>query len=188
MSSIHPPIAPAQQASNGFAPRLRGVGAFVLRYSLVFFLVFFGALKWTAAEAKAIEPMVSHSPFFFWLYPAFGVQGGSEVIGVVELVIALLIVVRRWAPRASGVGSTAAVGMFLVTLSFIVTTHTSAKAQRFSLRTSRCSAPHCGPPARRSVQHERARERAGSASLHSRRQARRRAHAKGYFVSGMIYR
>ena len=122
MSLIHPPIAPVQQASNGFAPKLRGIGAFVLRYSLVFFLVFFGALKWTAAEAKGIEPMVSHSPFLFWLYPAFGVRGGSEVIGVVELVIALLIVVRRWAPRASAVGSTAAIGMFLVTLSFIFTT------------------------------------------------------------------
>lgn len=134
MSSIHSPIAPAQQASNGFAPRLRGIGAFVLRYSLVFFLVFFGALKWTAAEAKGIEPMVSHSPFFFWLYPAFGVQGGSEVIGVVELVIALLIVVRRWAPRASGVGSTAAIGMFLVTLSFIVTTPNIGEGATFLLK------------------------------------------------------
>jgi uncharacterized membrane protein YkgB len=95
---------------------------------------FFGALKWTAAEAKGIEPMVSHSPFFFWLYPVFGVQDGSEVIGVVELAIASLIVVRRWAPRASAIGSTAAIGMFLVTLSFIFTTPNIGEGAGFLLK------------------------------------------------------
>jgi len=114
--------------------RLRSVGGFVLRYSLVFFLLFFGALKWTAAEAKGIEPMVSHSPFLFWVYPTFGVQGGSEAIGVVELVIALLIVLRRWVPRASAIGSTAAIGMFLVTLSFLVTTPHVGESAGFLLK------------------------------------------------------
>ncbi|HEY6826452.1 MAG TPA: DUF417 family protein [Gemmatimonadaceae bacterium] len=134
MSSLHLPIAPDQPATSTFAPRLRAVGAFILRYSLVFFLVFFGALKWTAAEAKGIEPMVSHSPFLSWLYPAFGVQGGSEFIGVVELLIASLIVVRRWAPRASAIGSTAAIGMFLVTLSFIFTTPNIGEGAPFLLK------------------------------------------------------
>jgi len=114
--------------------RLRSVGGFVLRYSLVFFLLFFGALKWTAAEAKGIEPMVSHSPFLFWVYPTFGVQGGSEALGVVELVIALLIVLRRWVPRASAIGSTAAIGMFLVTLSFLVTTPHVGESAGFLLK------------------------------------------------------
>jgi len=134
MSTLHSPVASAQEATRGVAPWLKGIGAFVLRYSLVFFLVFFGVLKWTTAEAKGIEPMVSHSPFFFWLYPAFGIQGGSEVIGVVELVIALLIVVRRWSPRASAIGSTAAIGMFVVTLSFIVTTPNLGEGTAFLLK------------------------------------------------------
>jgi uncharacterized membrane protein YkgB len=134
MSSSRVSIAADQEATRGVASSLSGVGAFVLRYSLVFFLVFFGALKWTAAEAKGIEPMVSHSPFFFWLYPVFGVQDGSEVIGVVELAIASLIVVRRWAPRASAIGSTAAIGMFLVTLSFIFTTPNIGEGAGFLLK------------------------------------------------------
>jgi uncharacterized membrane protein YkgB len=100
----------------------------------VFFLLFFGVLKWTAAEAKGIEPMVSHSPFLFWVYPTFGVQGGSEAIGVVELVIALLIALRRWVPRASAIGSTAAIGMFLVTLSFLVTTPHVGESAGFLLK------------------------------------------------------
>ncbi|MEP6731506.1 MAG: DUF417 family protein [bacterium] len=110
------------------------VGAFVLRYSLVFFLFFFGALKWTAAEAKGIEPLVSHSPLFFWLYPLAGVQGGSELIGVIELLIGSLIAMRRWAPRASAAGSLAASGMFLVTLSFLFTTPNVGESAPFLLK------------------------------------------------------
>jgi uncharacterized membrane protein YkgB len=44
------------------------------------------------------------------------------LIGVVELTAALLIATRRWAPRLSAIGSLIAVGTFLVTLSFLVTT------------------------------------------------------------------
>jgi uncharacterized membrane protein YkgB len=78
--------------------------------------------------------MVSHSPFFFWLYPTFGIQHGSEVIGVVELVIGVLIAARRWAPRASAVGSLAASGMFLVTLSFLFTTPNVGESAPFLLK------------------------------------------------------
>lgn len=132
MASIH--AAASDRSSSLLAPRLRLIGAFILRYSLVFFLLFFGALKWTAAEAKGIEPMVSHSPFFFWLYPALGVQRGSELIGVIELAIAALIVVRRWSPRASAFGSIAASGMFLVTLSFLATTPNIGDGAGFLLK------------------------------------------------------
>ncbi len=134
MSSNYRSVASSVKPAAGVARRLRSVGGFVLRYSLVFFLLFFGALKWTAAEATGIEPMVSHSPFLFWLYPAFGVQRGSEAIGVVELAIALLIVLRRWVPRASAIGSTAAIGMFLVTLSFLVTTPHVGESAGFLLK------------------------------------------------------
>lgn len=134
MSSSVQSIAHAAAPESNAAVWLGRVGAFVLRYSLVFFLLFFGALKWTPAEAKAIQPMVSHSPFFFWLYPAAGVQGGSEVIGVIELVIGILIAIRRWAPRASAVGSLAASGMFVVTLSFVVTTPNIGEGAPFLLK------------------------------------------------------
>jgi uncharacterized membrane protein YkgB len=70
----------------------------------------------------------------FWLYPLFGVQKGSEVIGVVELAIGLLILVRRWAPRASAVGSLAAAGMFCTTLSFLFTTPNVGEAAPFLLK------------------------------------------------------
>jgi uncharacterized membrane protein YkgB len=139
ITHMPPSIHSASDASHSSgranaSPKLQAVGAFILRYSLVFFLLFFGALKWTAAEAQGIQPMVSHSPFFFWLYPAFSVQHGSEVIGVVELVIGVLIAIRRWSPRASAVGSLAASGMFLVTLSFLFTTPNAGESAPFLLK------------------------------------------------------
>jgi uncharacterized membrane protein YkgB len=116
------------------ASRLRRVGAFVLRYSLVFFLLFFGALKWTVAEAKGIEAMVSHSPILSWLYPALGVQGGSEAIGVIELLIGALILLRRWVPLASAIGSIGAGAMFVVTLSFLFTTPNLGDGSAFIIK------------------------------------------------------
>lgn len=98
------------------------VGQGILRYGLVLFLGLWGLAKFTVGEATAIEPLVSHSPFLSWLYPAFGVRGASAIFGVFEVGVALLIVGRRWFPRLSALGSFAASGMFLVTLSFLVTT------------------------------------------------------------------
>jgi reactive chlorine resistance protein C len=134
MSSSYSITSPSDSRGALAAARLRRGGGFVLRYSLVFFLLFFGALKWTAAEANGIKQMVSHSPVLFWLYPAFGIQRGSEVIGVVELVIGTLIALRRWAPRASAAGSIAAAGMFLVTLSFLFTTPNVGESSGFLLK------------------------------------------------------
>jgi len=134
MSSSQTINIAAPRSTSALAARLRHTGAFILRYSLVFFLLFFGLLKWTAAEAKGIEAMVSHSPLLFWLYPVFGVQGGSEVIGVMELIIGVLIGIRRWSPGASAVGSVAATGMFLVTLSFLVTTPNIGESAPFLLK------------------------------------------------------
>ena len=105
-----------------FAPVLLRVGAFVLRYSLVLFLLVFGALKWTPKEAHDIEAWVIHSPFISWVHTLFGTQGGSEFIGGIELTIAALIATRRWWPAVSAAGSMGAALMFLTTLSFLFTT------------------------------------------------------------------
>ena len=108
--------------SNEIARKFQTSGAFVLRYSLVFFLLFFGALKWTSAETLSVEPLIRHSPLLFWLPEIFGTQGGSEFIGVIEIAIGILIASWHWSPRLSALRSLLAVPMFLVTLSFLVTT------------------------------------------------------------------
>jgi uncharacterized membrane protein YkgB len=85
-------------------------------------ILWIGAFKFTPTEAKAIEPLLANSPVLSWLLAVAGVQGASSVIGTTELVIAVLLAIRPIAPRLSLAGSIGALGMFLTTLSFLVTT------------------------------------------------------------------
>jgi uncharacterized membrane protein YkgB len=128
------PIEASGEFERVAARRLLLAGKVLLRYSLVFFLLFFGALKWTADEANGIQDWMAHSPFLFWTIRAFGIQGASEFVGVIELTIATLIALRHWYPLASAIGSLAGIAMFLTTLSFLVTTPKVGEAAGFLLK------------------------------------------------------
>jgi len=101
---------------------LRAVGEGLLRWSLVFFFLVFGLYKFTAQEAAGIQPLTEHSLLLFWVNPLLGVRGGSDLIGVIEVVSGLMIAARRFAPRVSAFGSLLAGFALLNTLSFLVTT------------------------------------------------------------------
>jgi reactive chlorine resistance protein C len=101
---------------------LEVVGGGLLRYGVVFFLLWFGLFKFTAAEAKAIEPLVSNNPLMSWMYGVWSLQTVSNLIGVSELTLAALIASRPFAPALSALGSVGGIGVFLVTLSFLVFT------------------------------------------------------------------
>jgi len=79
-------------------------------------------MKFTNYEAEGISGFVANSPLMSWVYGFMSVRAFSAVLGVVEVAIALLIALRPFAPRVSALGSALAVGMFLTTLSFLVTT------------------------------------------------------------------
>jgi reactive chlorine resistance protein C len=102
--------------------RVEGFALGVLRYGLTFFLVMFGALKFATFEAEGIKPFIEHSPFMSWMYALFSVRSASALLGVVEITVGVLIATRRFLPRISGLASFAAAAMFLITLSFLVTT------------------------------------------------------------------
>jgi reactive chlorine resistance protein C len=104
------------------ASRVSPVGDFAVRYALVLVIAWIGALKFTTYEANAIQPLVASSPLMSWVYDIFSVTAFSAVLGVVELAVAVLIGIKPWAPKASIVGSVLAIGMFVTTLSFMVTT------------------------------------------------------------------
>jgi uncharacterized membrane protein YkgB len=112
----------ARIADTSFPDRLDGTAGAVLRYGLVAMLLFFGAFKFTAAEAAGIQPLVSHSPFLSWLYSVASVRAVSNGIGVIEILIAVLIGARRFSASLCALGSLAAVGLFATTVSFLVTT------------------------------------------------------------------
>jgi uncharacterized membrane protein YkgB len=101
---------------------VEAVGSGLARYGLVVVVAWIGIMKFTVYEAEGIRPFVAHSPLMSWVYGFMSVRGFSAVLGVAEVAIALLIATRPYSPRASALGSALAVGMFLTTLSFLITT------------------------------------------------------------------
>src|SRR5919198_5537784 len=107
---------------RAISSRVEAIGRGLARYGLVVVVAWIGLMKFTAYEAEGIRPFVASSPLLSWVYGFMSVRGFSAVLGVVEVAIALLIAARPFAPRASALGSALAVGMFLTTLSFLLTT------------------------------------------------------------------
>jgi uncharacterized membrane protein YkgB len=101
---------------------VEAVGRELARYGLVVVVAWIGLMKFTAYEAEGIRPFVANSPLMSWVYGLMSVRGFSALLGIVEVAIAIPIAARPFSPRASALGSTLAVGMFLTTLSFLVTT------------------------------------------------------------------
>lgn len=97
-------------------------GQQVLRYSLVLVLLWIGGMKFTAYEAEGISVFVSNSPLMSWAYSVFSVRSFSGILGMTEIAVALLIAARPLSSGLALLGSAAAAGMFLTTLSFMVTT------------------------------------------------------------------
>jgi uncharacterized membrane protein YkgB len=81
-----------------------------------------GLMKFTAYEAEGIRPFVANSPLLSWAYGIVSVQGCAVILGVIEVAVAVLIASRPCLPRVSALGSVMAIGIFLTTLSFLVTT------------------------------------------------------------------
>jgi reactive chlorine resistance protein C len=98
------------------------ISAFVLRYGLVLVVFWIGCLKFTVYESKGVFNHASHSPLLAWAYHILDMRNFSRGLGVVEIAIALLIAIGPVWPWLSIVGSLAGIGMFLTTLSFVITT------------------------------------------------------------------
>lgn len=98
------------------------LGSIVARVGLVSVLLAIGSLKFTAAEAHGIQPLISHSPLFFWMTGVLGVQGASDFFGIFEIATGLLIASRLFSARLSAIGSGMGIVIFLSTVSFLFTT------------------------------------------------------------------
>lgn len=115
-------LEPRDRMRLSWAQRMETVGRHSARYGLVLVLLWIGGMKFSAYEAAGISGFVANSPLMSWAYSLFSIQGFSASLGVTEIVTALLIAARPLSARAALVGSASAVGMFLTTLSFLLTT------------------------------------------------------------------
>lgn len=98
------------------------VGTALARYALILVLLLIGLSKFTAGEAAGIMPLIAHSPFLGWTYAVASTQFVSNAIGLIELIIAMLLLLRPIAPLAAAVGGILAALTFLTTLSFLFST------------------------------------------------------------------
>src|SRR5262245_14233459 len=103
---------PRDESRSRLGSTLTGLGGGILRYGLVGILLYLGAFKFTATEAQGIQPLIANSPLMSWLYLVTGLQGASNLIGAAEIVIAVLLAIRPFSPRATAIGSIGAILMF----------------------------------------------------------------------------
>ncbi|MDH4574049.1 DUF417 family protein [Salinicola acroporae] len=109
-------------ALDKLQPLIATAGLIILRYSLVLIFLGYGLFKFTAYEAAAIAPLTENSPFFSWVNAWLGQRGGSNLIGVIEVITAVLIALRQPFPKLSALGSLMAAFALIGTLSFLLTT------------------------------------------------------------------
>jgi uncharacterized membrane protein YkgB len=109
-------------AKSSLSFQVEAVGRALARYGLAIVLLWIGGMMFTAYQAEGIRPLVANSPLMSWVYRVMSVGGFSSLLGVVEIAIGVLIALRPVWPVGSALGSGLAAGMFLTTLSFLVTT------------------------------------------------------------------
>jgi uncharacterized membrane protein YkgB len=102
-----------------FALRVREVGRGIALAGVVLPLLLIGALKFTVIEIEALKPLISGTPWLAWLYAVFGEAGASYLLGVVEIITAILLVASPWWPRAGVLGGALATLTFATTVSIM---------------------------------------------------------------------
>jgi reactive chlorine resistance protein C len=102
--------------------RSSGIVPLVARYGLVIVLAWFGAMKFTHYESQGISHWVANSPFLGWVYNIMSINAFGRLNGSIELIVAVLLAVKPWFPKASVVGGIFASLFFVTTLSFMITT------------------------------------------------------------------
>jgi uncharacterized membrane protein YkgB len=90
-----------------------------LRASMVIIFLFFGYQKWFDYEVQVLIPYISNGPLIFWLYPAFGIRGGSWFLGVSEWLICVLLFLGFWNKKLGILGALGSVATFVATVTII---------------------------------------------------------------------
>ncbi|SEH36770.1 DUF417 family protein [Chryseobacterium culicis] len=101
---------------------LSGTGYYISLFGAALILLWIGIFKFTPTEAEAIKPLVENHFLTFFVYKIISVQAMSNLIGAIEIIIALLLI---FSAKFAVLRKYAGIGMiitFLVTLSYLFTT------------------------------------------------------------------
>ncbi|BFO66931.1 YkgB family protein [Chryseobacterium sp. S0630] len=111
-------VGTAQESKN----QLTRIGYYISLFGAALILLWIGIFKFTPTEAAAIKPLVENHFLTFFVYKIISVQAVSNLIGVIEIIIALLLI---FSAKFAVLKKYAGIGMivtFLVTLSYLFTT------------------------------------------------------------------
>lgn len=98
------------------------LGYYISLFGAALILLWIGIFKFTPTEAAAIKPLVENHFLTFFVYKIMSAQTVSNLIGAIEIIIALLLIFSaKFAvlKRYAGIGM---IVTFLVTLSYLFTT------------------------------------------------------------------
>jgi uncharacterized membrane protein YkgB len=90
-----------------------------IRASMVIIFLLFGYQKWFEYEAQVLIPYISNGPLISWLYPVFGIRGGSWFLGTMEWLFCLLLFLGFWNRPAGIIGALGSCGTYIATVSII---------------------------------------------------------------------
>jgi uncharacterized membrane protein YkgB len=91
----------------------------LVRWSMVIIFLFFGYQKWFAYEAVTLIPFITNGPLISWMYPVFGIEGASWVLGISEWAFGALLLAGFWDERLGVLGALGSVASFVATLTII---------------------------------------------------------------------
>ena len=98
------------------------IGYYISLFGAALILLWIGIFKFTPTEAAAIKPLVENHFLTFFVYKIVSIQTVSNLIGTIEIIIALLLI---FSAKFAVLKKYAGIGMivtFLVTLSYLLTT------------------------------------------------------------------
>ena len=85
-------------------------------------LAWIGIYEFTPTEAILIEPLIANQPAMSWLYNLFSVPAVSNMVDSAEVIVAIGLMIRFKKPQVAFYSGIAAAAIFVVTLSFLITT------------------------------------------------------------------
>jgi uncharacterized membrane protein YkgB len=91
----------------------------LIRATMVVVFLLFGYQKWFEYEAQVLIPYISNGPLISWIYPAFGIRGGSVFLGVMEWIFCLLLFWGFWNRPAGVLGALGSCATFVGTVTII---------------------------------------------------------------------
>lgn len=98
------------------------IGYYIGIYGTALILLWLGIFKFTNIEAAAIKPLISHHLLLSWLYNIASKQTVSNLIGCIEISIALAFIIEVHFAIVRKIAFIGNSITFCLTLSFIFTT------------------------------------------------------------------